>query len=682
MNIFLFDSHSLEANAAELFTQLKKDGVGIFSDAMIVVAHPSVKEWLQMELCKLSPCKSTMGLNFLGWRKAVQILSGESFFPSLAEIGAAIWQSLEREPIAACEQFLDSESKSIDFVFHLARIFSEYNEYGFPEKFPESMRWQKDLFESIFKRTLDEAIVIQSGPIYVFGVDVMPPSVLRFFFKCDLFRLFRFSPCAMFWEDFCSTAERKRILKSLEKKQFKASQLEALDQLLIDTQPLLANWGKLGRKMLALVPEVTAENYVIDETEAQLTGLKLDLLLSSQEHRDLSSDGSIRLIRTGSSRCNEVLSLQHELLHYAAQGISFSDMRVYAPDIGLYAPIIEFCFKDIPFRIAGVDIARKSPFYQAILLLFSCVKGRWESDVILSLLEMPVVHKKAGWKIEEVNRIAQWIHRSGIRWGLDGRHRGELAGVSTVEGSGGWESGIDSLLDSWMFFQPEKESSVGWSESELFEKFYSFFETLRATLISWNKERSLFDWAIEIQQLIELYLWSDGDSISEKEISQSLQYIRSLGELYPEDLFPFSFIEKFFFTDISGELGASSLHSVRFASLELGAMMPAKVVFVLGMDEESFPRAPLHSSLRLPNHVAVTRSESDRYLFLSLIFSAKDHLIFSYGHISGDDGKVVSPSLLIQELFGYLKNSQSETYVAESVESEKATPSLLTHSVP
>jgi hypothetical protein len=39
---------------------------------------------------------------------------------------------------------------------------------------------------------------------------------------------------------------------------------------------------------------------------------------------------------------------------------------------------------------------------------------------------------------------------------------------------------------------------------------------------------------------------------------------------------------------------------------------------------------------------------------LQAIFSAKEHLVISYGHLSKEDGKSVSPSLLVQELATYV----------------------------
>ncbi|HEY4255013.1 MAG TPA: hypothetical protein VGM34_01535, partial [Chlamydiales bacterium] len=81
---------------------------------------------------------------------------------------------------------------------------------------------------------------------------------------------------------------------------------------------------------------------------------------------------------------------------------------------------------------------------------------------------------------------------------------------------------------------------------------------------------------------------------------------------------------------------------------------PAKVVFLMGMDEESFPRTATSSSKeKLPESVW------DRYLFLQALFAAKTELVISYSDRSSEDGKTMSPSLIVEELLEYIR----ETFV-------------------
>ena len=103
----------------------------------------------------------------------------------------------------------------------------------------------------------------------------------------------------------------------------------------------------------------------------------------------------------------------------------------------------------------------------------------------------------------------------------------------------------------------------------------------------------------------------------------------------------------------SGAIHSSALHAVRFGSLQPGSILPARALFFLGMDEENFPRKEIPSSLDLLRNEKgfIPRpGDIDRYLMLQALFAAKEHLYFSYGHLSAEEGKPVAPSLVLQEL--------------------------------
>src|SRR3990167_2878177 len=71
------------------------------------------------------------------------------------------------------------------------------------------------------------------------------------------------------------------------------------------------------------------------------------------------------------------------------------------------------------------------------------------------------------------------------------------------------------------------------------------------------------------------------------------------------------------------------------------------------MDEESFPRyTPSFSLDLLKNEKIYTfpESDKDRYVFLKALFTAKEFLFISYGHLSKDEGKPLNSSPLVEEL--------------------------------
>ncbi len=684
----VYSSHRLDLLVKQLYTQIDQDRASLFDQPLIIIPHVGMKEWILLECAKVALQKAVVGWEFASWQKGLSCLAGSLPIPTRTELLAALWNKSKKNPREEWVPFLDSERKRLDFVDSCAALFYDYLMYGLPKSGTDS--WQAAVFEELFETHswfgLEEALrtipIQRAGSVYLFANDWMPPAAYRFYLRHPSIRLFRFSPTAMFWEDLRSTKERKSLLSFGQKNRVSEKQLQVLEEMLRQEQPLLANWGVLGRKMLEIAVQhevdVIEQYYLAREPSTLLTQLQYELL--TMESIEKKPDETIRLLQTGASRWREVEILRDEILRARDRGISFSDMRVYAPDLELYAPLIQCIFSDeVPFRLAGIDLIRQSSYFQALLRLCQAVSGRWEAKNWVALLETKAFYQKQGWQSDELEKIKGWIEQGRIRWGADRAHQDEITSDTIgVQGSGmgTWEEGFDRLIDSWVFFDPERETALNWSEADLFEQFQSLFYRLRTILFSWKKERTLQLWVQEIDQLTQEFLTiedaAEEDRSAKQQIAQVLSSLRDTHQLVPETVFPFSFVKHLLFAPSCAEFGSSLLHAVRFSTIEPGTLAPAKIVFLIGMDEENFPRSSAKSSLHLLKANGVyhpNKGDWDRYLFLEALFAAEEQLVFSYGHRSREDGKPVSPSLLIQELLGYLQMSNlAETFPASPLD--------------
>jgi exodeoxyribonuclease V gamma subunit len=94
---------------------------------------------------------------------------------------------------------------------------------------------------------------------------------------------------------------------------------------------------------------------------------------------------------------------------------------------------------------------------------------------------------------------------------------------------------------------------------------------------------------------------------------------------------------------------------IQFSNLSEVINTNPKVIFLLGLDEDSFPRKKIVRSLNeLKGCVGADHlpenAEKDRFYFLEAILSAKEKLIISYTGLSETDGKPLAASLCVQEL--------------------------------
>jgi exonuclease V gamma subunit len=114
-----------------------------------------------------------------------------------------------------------------------------------------------------------------------------------------------------------------------------------------------------------------------------------------------------------------------------------------------------------------------------------------------------------------------------------------------------------------------------------------------------------------------------------------------------------------FFSSPTSSFHASHLQKISFAPLRLGTTLPAKVIWLLGMEEGNFPRRPFESTLCEIEGAdwAPTSLDEDRYQFLELILAARQHFCVSYVRVDPKDHKEVLPSPLVAELLSYLETT-------------------------
>lgn len=200
-----------------------------------------------------------------------------------------------------------------------------------------------------------------------------------------------------------------------------------------------------------------------------------------------------------------------------------------------------------------------------------------------------------------------------------------------------------------IFLTPDSDMCINPDD---FEEFLTVLTGLKSRLDCLSGEKTLFAWADSLNALAQEYL--------EGEEAVWTQFVNDLRKAEPRmdgALFPFACVQRLLSKPNPININSTHLHAVRFASIEDGALTPSKALFMIGMDEESFPRFKVGSSLDLLKKEGLSIpdvSERDRYLFLQAVLSTKEFLQISYGHLSAEEGKPVGPSIVVQELISYL----------------------------
>ncbi len=518
------------------------------------------------------------------------------------------------------------------------------------------------------------------GGIHLFGFSSMPKVYLELFSRLKA-TFYLVSPCLLFWEDVVTDKERIGLRRYLEKREVKQSDLDLWEGFLRDTHPLLANWGKVGRdfaKLLADSDAVTSEEYV-DPLKNTLLGSVQSDLLHLQDPRQRKKgevfDGSIQL-HSAVSLLREVEVLYEQLCAMMTEKVDSSsspqsqeflrldtslapkEVLVLAPDLDLYAPFIQAVFGSsdsvLAYSLEGVCNRVAKEGFEAVLHLLSIPSLQFSADALLQLFSFSSFLQKWEFSRDDAALVQRWVKQADLRLDL-----GE-----------DW-SGIDRLLlgsvmkvDEELIGKVESDlwpcSSVDATDLPLLGKLIELIHSLKEQLkpIWSGQKKSVQGWLDYLHALIPNYFkMEEGQEAILIEIAKLRSYFPS----EEGDLLSVATLVRAVEALADRQFATLSVHNaqkVAFRPLASGNITSAQVIWILGMDEGSFPRSePATSLCAMRQHQAAKaipkKGDEDRYLFLEALFLAKKCLVFSYQRVDPQDNKEQSPSLLIQELLDH-----------------------------
>ncbi len=514
-------------------------------------------------------------------------------------------------------------------------------------------------------KALQQPVNIHSNcQIHFFSISFLARCEFNFIQKLSNqipVNFYMISPCAVFWSDIRSDKESSYLLSLGGKKTGAADgQMEQLEELLSDRNPLLANFGRMGREMACQIEESGAKtdaDYILPGSVQQMGGDELfmsddlyyfdtseplsllqavqaDLLLmrNPQPGQPLvieASDATIQLHQAPNKR-REVEIAYHNLLQLMRQNpaIEPRDIIVLAPQIPDYVPYIQKQFgaqmSQMDYQILDLGLQSQSEIVQGFMHFLDICESRWDAGHLMQLFEQASFQRKHQFSQADCHTIREWVEEAGIRWGEDCMHRNDLLkrshcskGMSEESCVGTWDFGLSRLL--WgltNLFDPNSNvpletypcHSIDFTETELLGKWIRLLHSIRDDLLPLQDGSRLTveDWTNYLACLLESYFQPDfnqpGSLEDYKDLHAQFETLRKSAGTFKESVFPFQSI-KVRLNDLLQQKGIvyreNYLQSVRFCSLIPLRSIPAKVIVLLGMHEGAFPRIGQHSSLNL-----------------------------------------------------------------------------------
>ncbi len=623
----VFTSNRIEILFAHLVQTLKPEP---FKQIKILVPSPALKEWLTFKLAE--------ELGILFGFKIELIEDAFSKGVSLTELTFEIEHAMKDIP--ELKNFYKIPARRHFIAKRLAALFLKYSRNVPRMKTEWTKGWQAELYQKLFRNreTAWEEVSKGSFPEYwLFGVSYLTP-IEKIAFKNSLIWLF--SPCLHFWEDQLSEKEGAYLLRELELKGVKERDLEELQEYLTPINPLLVSWGRLGKRMSLLeegeerlfaAAESQIKRYqewdlgdtlVIDEETSTLQLLQSDILYGRRPDIQERSDSSVTI--------TSYLSLKKEVEGLSEQIITLlndskdepQDILILTPDLEKLEPYLPLIFKnEIPYFIA--DRPHKNREAEAFLLFWNWALNRFHKEDFLDWLNHPST--RSPFDQDGLKILNDWIRKKPVEKEWDGK-------------SYSWTA----FLKSWS--EEISSGHIQTSEIETLRQFIGWIEEIKKWIepIQQKEEKSFSEWSQFFKESLKY--------CKSSEILEAIVEVESKAPPYPLSFYTVFQTLKERIEHSQYEGHPSNLNSVRISSLYPMRLVPYEHIFLVGMDEASFPRKdikePLDESRDFEEEKLASKHDLDRTLILESLLSARKSFSISFSE---------SPSPLVEEFKEYLE---------------------------
>ncbi|OYQ75733.1 exodeoxyribonuclease V subunit gamma [Wohlfahrtiimonas sp. G9077] len=589
----------------------------------------------------------------------------------------------------------------------------ERNQRIFPESPYES--WQQQLWQTIRSQVIKQYYLanvlslLQTLPksryqspliperLFIIGISTLPPLFIELLHVLSAHidvHLFFTNPSQFYWGDLTQYRQRniKRINFKTEDERTNClapnAQAIELDEeahwLEFHGNPLLANFGKIGRDFLHILSQYDDLNEIEAFTEPTTKGLlgevqravyHLAPIDSTAPKYCLSDNDRTIAFHAHYSERREVEGLYDQLLKAFNEDPTLEpkDIIVMVSDIDRYRPMIEAVFGSpfeprvkIPFTISDFTLGKHEPILEAFLLLLSMSESQFTVSEILTLLDIPEIGEKFHLKIEDRALIKRWIDASNIRFAIDDQHLDDMHIRDDFTNT--WLWGLKRLLlgyavsDHYQLEGVRALPYVQGGDAEVLGHLADFIDALIGLKEKLSHAYLLTEWRTLLPEIWNTFY------VDTSATQQRLQHLQAIWNTFIDEG-----LETQFHDEVSIHLMYRHLNehlssfrpesrfltgSVNFCTFIPMRSIPFKIVCMLGMNQDSFPHRRQYPEYDLmqahPERGDRSVTNDERYLFLEAILSARTQLYISYIGRNIHNNSEMFPSLFVNELQYYL----------------------------
>lgn len=715
MALQLYASHQLPSLAQQLMLSLRDHPIGVWDKYVLVTQTEGINNWLQEQMANelgiaanieftkphavidvlcfylLGPQKKTISKEVMTWQ-LYAILQEPDFVARFPQ-----WNEYVQDPIKRIALANKVADLLDQYEIYRPKIIQDWN----ASSLNEATDWQAWLWLRVraatsadytdktqlvydMMKALDQpekqALVQRKMPLLsFFGLAVITPFYLQLFQKLGQYIDIHFYLLNPAPEQYWLEDESEKRIARLRLRHPHRAELEGGFH---PGNSLLLNWGKVVKDSFWLLFQedalINSYDVLPSETDeapsTSLQQIQYDIYHNvppterTPTKVEQLQDGSISFHNcfTPVREVEVLYNFLVSLIDKRDEALAPRDIVVMVTDIDKYAPFIRAVFDHAPYRfpyhIADEKLTEGNNLFSALQQVLQFDTERFTAESVMELLDYPVIRNR--FSLYDLDFVRRCLQDAQIRFGWEGNRDDDTYLFS-------WSHGLKKLLlgiciagspaTVWENEVVYPTDSVEGNSIGIVVRLYQFLEVLHAQMQLRDTDRSLVEWSSYIQTLTQELMDVQGEEEDEefRQLSRILERLEAHDAALTAPL-SFAVFRHQFLGKLDSETRSHLFHrgGITFCSLIPMRSIPFKVIALMGMNFDVFPRKERHLSFSLieknPQRGDRNVKDNDRHLFLETLLSARNYLYMSFVGRDVRNGNPKPPSSLVDELAEYL----------------------------
>lgn len=373
---------------------------------------------------------------------------------------------------------------------------------------------------------------------------------------------------------------------------------------------------------------------------------------------------------------------------------ALSDALILCADWARYSPLAESVFASgasasIPISIDG-GIVEETPISHSLAQIFAFRDNRFEVNSVFELLAVPEIRLKFGLSPDDFSTLRDMVGKNNIHWGYDDADVRRILGVDddSTTYPFTWRRGLDRfIVDSLLGLRDDSEALVSISgigkilpcgnvednRARIVGALNSFVTILNDLRLFMLGEHSPEEWQAALLNAIDALYRTDGDAIYE------LASLRKAIVTTAASAVSAMAIEDEGCAIVGGDVFCSAIlasvkstrrrcsvscDAVRFAPLNNGCAIPARFVWICGLNDGQFPQSeyrPAFDIIGMRQTVFdVSSRDRDTFAFLKAAMGARGYLSFSYVGVDIHKNEKIPAAVPLLDMLDWMRSSDIE----------------------